>query len=82
MCCALCALLWFCRTDSSYARWEEALKTWNEVRSLSKDLARQVCGRNLHSSPVDTKKNAVCTVVLCRLQGPRVIFGHEAELKL
>lgn len=30
------------RTDSSYARWEEALKTWNEVRSLSKDLARQV----------------------------------------
>lgn len=32
------------RTDSSYARWEEALKTWNEVRSLSKDLARQVRG--------------------------------------
>jgi predicted membrane chloride channel (bestrophin family) len=32
------------RTDSSYARWEEALKSWNEVRSLSKDLARQVSG--------------------------------------
>jgi predicted membrane chloride channel (bestrophin family) len=30
------------RTDSSYARWEEALKAWNDVRSLSKDLARQV----------------------------------------
>lgn len=41
---AHCMRLVACRTDSSYARWEEALKTWNEVRSLSKDLARQVCG--------------------------------------
>lgn len=37
------SLLLVFRTDSSYARWEEALKTWNEVRSLSKDLARQSC---------------------------------------
>lgn len=38
---ALSLLLVF-RTDSSYARWEEALRTWNEVRSASKDVARQV----------------------------------------
>ena len=38
---ALSLLLVF-RTDSSYARWEEALRTWNEVRSMSKDLVRQV----------------------------------------
>jgi predicted membrane chloride channel (bestrophin family) len=38
----LLLLLLHNRTDSSYARWEEALKAWNDVRSLSKDLARQV----------------------------------------
>jgi hypothetical protein len=42
---ALSLLLVF-RTDSSYARWEEALRTWNEVRSASKDVARQVRRRD------------------------------------
>lgn len=44
----LLLLLLSCRTDSSYARWEEALKAWNDVRSLSKDLARQVGNCTLH----------------------------------
>lgn len=50
-----------CRTDSSYAHWEEALKTWNEVRSLSKDLARQVSAQGKPSCVACTV-GTVCMV--------------------
>ncbi|KAI8475060.1 MAG: Bestrophin, RFP-TM, chloride channel-domain-containing protein [Monoraphidium minutum] len=39
---ALSLLLVF-RTDSSYARWEQALQAWEKVRGECKDLARQAC---------------------------------------
>ncbi|GBF96253.1 hypothetical protein Rsub_08798 [Raphidocelis subcapitata] len=39
---ALSLLLVF-RTDSSYARWEQALNAWQSVRAESKNLARQAC---------------------------------------
>lgn len=32
------------RTNSSYARWEEARRTWGGVVNRSRDLLRQVSG--------------------------------------
>ncbi len=67
--CVACVCL--CRTNASYARWEEARKKFGTITTTSRDIARQVGMSQIH----------VGTQIYALVHAASGMPGHEEMLQ-